>query len=267
MTLPVLKAHTLVTEDGVPIDAAHLPGDPGLAIVLAHGFTLNWQRPAVWRIARRLSKYGGVVIFDFRGHGRSGGLSTLGDREIKDVAVAVGYARELGYQRVAIVGFSMGASIVLRYAGLIGGVDAVVSISGPGRWYYRGTKAMRRVHWAVERRVGRLYAGKVLNTRISSGRWDPVPVPPADAAAKIAPVPLLIVHGDQDGFFPVEHATQLYEAANEPKELWIVPGFGHAESAADAALLDRIGSWVTAAVPAAASPATSPAASSPTAAA
>jgi fermentation-respiration switch protein FrsA (DUF1100 family) len=81
-----------------------------------------------------------------------------------------------------------------------------------------------------------------------------VPVPPADAAARIAPVPLLIVHGDQDGFFPVDHATQLYEAANEPKELWIVPGFGHAESAADAALLDRIGGWVREAVAARASP-------------
>jgi len=254
MTLPVLKAHTLVTDDGVPIDAAHLPGDPRLAIVLAHGFTLNWQCHAVWQVARRLSRYGGVVTFDFRGHGRSGGLSTLGDREIRDVAVAVAYARELGYQRVAIVGFSVVAAFLLHNAGLVGGIDAVVSINGPGRWYYRGTKSMRRVHWAVERRLGRLVARKLLNTRISSGRWDPVPVPPADAAAKIAPVPLLIVHGDKDGFFPVEHARQLYEAANEPKELWVVPGFGHAESATDAALLDRIGGWVTDAVTSATSP-------------
>jgi pimeloyl-ACP methyl ester carboxylesterase len=113
---------------------------------------------------------------------------------------------------------------------------------------------MRRVHWAVERRVGRILTRKLLNTRISSGRWDPVPVPPADAAALIAPVPLLIVHGDQDGYLPIEHATQLYEAANEPKELWIVPGFGHAESAAGAELLDRIGNWVTEAVAVTASP-------------
>jgi fermentation-respiration switch protein FrsA (DUF1100 family) len=74
-----------------------------------------------------------------------------------------------------------------------------------------------------------------------------VPVPPADAAARIAPVPLLIVHGDQDGYFPVEHAQRLYAAAQEPKELWIIPGFGHAESGADAALLDRIGHWARAA--------------------
>ena len=70
--------------------------------------------------------------------------------------MAVAYARQLGYARVAAVGFSMGASIVLRHAGLIGGVDAVVSVSGPGRWYYRGTKRMRQVHWAIEHGLGRV---------------------------------------------------------------------------------------------------------------
>jgi pimeloyl-ACP methyl ester carboxylesterase len=250
MTKPVTKAETLVTDDGIAIDAVHLAGDGGLAFVLAHGFTLNWQRPAVWRVARRLNRFGGVVAFDFRGHGRSGGMSTLGDHEIKDLDVAIRYARELGYKRIVTVGFSMGASIVLRHAGLLGGTDAVVSVSGPGRWYYRGTLAMRKVHWAVEHRIGRLVARKFLNTRISDGRWDPVPVPPADAAARIAPTPLLIVHGDRDDFFPPEHAEQIFEAAHQPKELWIVPGFGHAETGVKPALLDRIGAWaLTAAMP------------------
>jgi pimeloyl-ACP methyl ester carboxylesterase len=244
MSLPVPQARTLITDDGVPIDVAHLPGDEDLAIVVAHGFTLSWQRPSVWRVISRMHRFGGVLSFDFRGHGRSGGSSTLGDREIKDLAVVVAYARELGYARVALVGFSMGASIVLRFAGLIGGTDAVVSVSGPGWWYYRGTKPMRRVHFAVERRLGRLVTRKLLNTRIQGGRWDPVPLPPAEAAARISPVPLLIVHGDQDGYFPVEHAQQIYAAAREPKDLWVVPGFGHAEAAASAALLDRIGGWV-----------------------
>jgi pimeloyl-ACP methyl ester carboxylesterase len=244
MSLPVVKALTLVTSDGVPIDAAHLPGDTDLAVVLAHGFTLSWQRPAIWRVATRLNKVGGVVIFDFRGHGRSGGLSTMGDREIKDLDVAVAYARELGYRRIVTVGFSMGASIAVRHAGLIGGVDAVVSVSGPGRWYYRGTKPMRRVHWAVERRMGRLVTRTWLNTRVSPVRWDPDPLPPNEAAARIAPVPLLIVHGDEDLYFPPDHAQQLYDAAREPKELWIVPGFGHAETGMNAALLDRIGQWI-----------------------
>ena len=71
-----------------------------------------------------------------------------------------------------------------------------------------------------------------------------VPVPPAEAAARISPIPFLVVHGDKDVYLPVEHAYQLYEAAREPKELWVVPGFGHAESGSNAGLVDRIGSWV-----------------------
>src|ERR1700757_2432056 len=166
MAKPVVAATTLVTEDGVPIDAIHLPGRGDLAIVVAHGFTLSWQRPNVWRIANRFNRLAGVFSFDFRGHGRSGGLSTLGDREINDLDVVVRWARELGYQRVAAVGFSMGASIVLRYAGLVGGLDAAVSVSGPAHWYFRGTERMRRVHWAVERRIGRMVTKKLLETRV-----------------------------------------------------------------------------------------------------
>ncbi len=207
MTKPVVMASTLVTDDRVPIEAIHLPGNSDLAIVVAHGFTLSWQRPNVWRIANRLNEMAGVLTFDFRGHGRSGGLSTLGDREINDLDVVVRWARELGYQRVAAVGFSMGASIVLRYAGLVGGLDAVVSVSGPGRWYYRGTQSMRWVHRAVERRVGRYVTRWWLKTRISPEGWKLVPVPPAE-------------------------------------ELWLVPGMGHAESACGQELVDRIGRWI-----------------------
>jgi pimeloyl-ACP methyl ester carboxylesterase len=254
MTTPLPTVRTLPTSDGVPIEAVHLPpqtndqGQADLAFVVAHGFTGSWQRPSLWRIANRLTRYGGVVCFDFRGHGRSGGKSTMGDLETRDLAVAVAWARELGYERIAAVGFSMGASIVLRFAGLTedaGGLAAVVSVSGPGRWYYRGTKPMRKVHWAVEYRLGRLVTKTVLQTRVNPVRWDPIPVPPADAAALISPTPLLVVHGDRDPYFPVDHAHQLYDAAGKPKELWILHGYGHAESASSNGLIDRIGRWVT----------------------
>jgi hypothetical protein len=98
---------------------------------------------------------------------------------------------------------------VLRYAGLVGGLDAVVSVSGPGHWYYRDTEPMRRVHFAVEHRLGRFVTRRWLKTRISPEGWKLVPVPPAEAAAQISPVPLLIVHGDKDHYFPPEHAREL----------------------------------------------------------
>jgi pimeloyl-ACP methyl ester carboxylesterase len=245
----VVTTATLVTEDGVPIDAVHLPGPRDLAIVMAHGFTQSWQAPMVWEIARRFNLKAGVVTFDFRGHGRSGGLSTLGNKEIYDLDVAAGYAREIGYQRVATVGFSMGASVVLRQAALLGGVDAVVSVSGPGRWFYRGTGPMRRVHFVAEKRVGRMIARQFMHTRIDARGWPvPDPLPPAAAAERISPIPLLVVHGDKDLYFPPEHARQIYAGAREPKELWLIPGFGHAERATDDELADRIAAWVAEAV-------------------
>ncbi|MFD8075224.1 alpha/beta hydrolase [Streptomyces sp. NPDC059718] len=243
----------LTAEDRVPIDAAYLPGATpgGLAIVVAHGFTGALERPAVRRAAEifaRVDGVGGVVTFSFRGHGRSGGRSTVGDREVWDLDAAVRWARRLGHPAVASVGFSMGGSVVLRHAGRKPAhdgahVDAVVSVSAPARWYYRGTAPMRRVHWAITRPAGRLVSRGLLHTRIHDKDWDPVPVAPVEAVRSIAPTPLLIVHGDRDGYFPLDHPLSLSDAAGAAAELWIEPGFGHAENAAAPALLRRIAVW------------------------
>ncbi|MEU6849083.1 alpha/beta fold hydrolase [Actinacidiphila alni] len=313
---------TLLTADGIAIEAEHRLSDAEIAdehggrrdgtqgagsagaggyreresaIVVAHGFTGALERPAVRRAARVLAGYGGVVTFSFRGHGRSGGLSTVGDLEVLDLDAAVAWARRLGYRRVVTVGFSMGGSVVLRHAAgttvhaavrsaerasarvreraaatAVNGVrpardgrttahspahvDAVVSVSSPARWYYRGTAPMRRVHWAITRPAGRLVSRYGLKTRIRPSDWDPVPLSPVEAVPLIAPTPLLIVHGDQDGYFPLDHPLSLAAAAgtegDNAAELWIEPGFGHAENAARDALLRRIGDWLTSGVPA-----------------
>lgn len=260
----------LLTSDGVPIEAEHRPAEGGSdrsAIVLAHGFTGALERPAVRRAAETFRRFGGVVTFSFRGHGRSGGRSTVGDLEILDLDAAVRWARRLGYARVATVGFSMGGSVVLRHAGAAGGgrpprpgagatspaeaVDAVVAVSSPARWYYRGTAPMRRLHWVVTRPTGRLVSRMGLRTRIDPEEWDPVPPSPVESVPYIAPTPLLIVHGDRDTYFPLDHPRSLAAAAGEGNaELWIERGFGHAENVAEPALLGRIGDWLTARVPA-----------------
>ncbi|MFJ5777450.1 alpha/beta hydrolase [Streptomyces sp. NPDC093094] len=218
------------------------PVDP--VFVVAHGFTGDVDRPHVRRIAAALGRYGAVLTFSFRGHGRSGGHSTVGDREVLDLAAAVAFARERGHTRVVTVGFSMGGSVVLRHAALHpGAADAVVSVSAPARWYYRGTAPMRRLHWLVTRPAGRLVGRYGFRTRIHGKEWDPVPLSPVEAVPRIAPTPLLIVHGDRDGYFPLDHPRMLAAAAGEHGELWLEPGMGHAEHAAGDALLARIGDW------------------------
>jgi len=54
-------------------------------------------------------------------------------------------------------------------------------------------------------------------------------MPPTEAAktAVAAGLPVLIVHGDADPFFPLDHPHALHASA-PGSELWIEPGFGHA---------------------------------------
>ncbi|MFI7410405.1 alpha/beta hydrolase [Streptomyces sp. NPDC049627] len=257
----------LHTDDGVTIDSVYDPGAVvydssrpsagDLAFVVAHGFTGDVDRPHVRRVAEAFTRHGAVVTFSFRGHGASGGRSTVGDREVLDLAAAVRWARELGHARVVTVGFSMGGSVALRHAALYGEnrrdggeteecgahTDAVVSVSAPARWYYRGTPPMRRLHWLVTRPEGRLVSRYGFRTRIHHRQWNPVPMSPVESVPLIAPAPLLIVHGDRDGYFPLDHPRTLAEAAGDHGELWLEPGMGHAEHAATDELLDRIGAW------------------------
>jgi pimeloyl-ACP methyl ester carboxylesterase len=108
---------------------------------------------------------------------------------------------------------------------------------------------MRRLHWVVTRPAGRLVSRLGLKTRIHPEDWDPVPPSPVEAVPHIPPTPLLIVHGDRDTYFPLDHPLSLADAAGEGgAELWIERGFGHAENAADPALLARIGDWLAARV-------------------
>lgn len=254
MAAPIaVESLRLTTDDGVSICARHLPGDGDLAIVVAHGFSGDCHSRRAGDIAAMLHTSGGVVAIDFRGHGHSGGASTVGDLEVYDVEAAVAFCRSRGYARIAVVGFSMGAAVAVRHAGLIGGVSAVAAISGPAHWYYRGTMPMRMLHHAVERRMGRVVSRWGLRTRISGVGWDRPPAQPWQVAGKIAPTPLLVVHGTADRFFPLRHAHALFDAAEEPRALWVEPSMGHAESAMTPLLTTRVGRWLnkpeTASVP------------------
>ncbi|HEX8094772.1 MAG TPA: alpha/beta fold hydrolase [Jatrophihabitans sp.] len=234
----------LRTADDIVLSAdyyAEVTDGPGY--LLGHGFTGSSTTPHVVRIAETLRSLGGsVLVLNFRGHGASQGMSTIGVDEIADVEAGVGWlrARHPGVP-IVTVGFSMGASIVIRYAGLGGNPDAVVAVSGPGRWYERGTDPMRRLHLGVETRLGRLVLHRVFRTRVGGG-WDLLPASPVEVAASVS-APLLVVHGDADPYFGIEHGRMLAAAAPN-SELWIERGLGHAENAVTPELLERISDWI-----------------------
>lgn len=253
-----MQERSLLTSDGLRIDAAHhlgLPGaDPRCVMVVVHGFTVHRRKPRLTRVLEHLRQFGSVITLDLRGHGESEGHTTVGHFEVLDAEAAVRWAHELGYEFVATVGFSLGGAVVLREAALLGAQDddarpdAVVAVSAPAFWYYRGTRVMRRAHRLVETRVGRLVLKAGKSTRVSDGGWpDPAPIAPHVAAGRLGSTPLLIVHGDVDRYFPLEHPQAIHRSATDagvPAELWIERGYGHAEREVTDGILDRIGAWV-----------------------
>ena len=69
--------------------------------------------------------------------------------------------------------------------------------------------------------------------------WDP-PETAEEVVGKIAPTPLIVVHGVDDRLFLVDVARRLYERAGEPKRLMLASRFGHAEEGLTPAFAERL---------------------------
>ncbi len=224
---------SLLTSDSVALVGRRwlVDGTPRAAVVIAHGFGAHAEEPSVVATAVALRERGlDVVAYDARGHGGSGGSSTLGDLEQHDVAAGVVLAGERT-EHVVVVGASMGAIAVLRFASEHRSTTGVVAVSCPARWVLPRTPKAFAAALLTRTAAGRAVAARAMRVRIASAWTDPAP--PVDLMRRLEE-PVAIVHGAADSFIPVGAASELYEQANDPRSLSIVEGMGHAFS--DAAL-------------------------------
>jgi alpha-beta hydrolase superfamily lysophospholipase len=222
---------TLLTADSVALVGRRwlVEGTPRAAVVIAHGFGAHAEEPSVVATAEGLWARGlDVIAYDARGHGGSGGTSTLGDLESHDVAAAVLLA-EQRTNRVVVVGASMGAIAVLRYASRSDALAGIVAVSSPARWVLPRTPKAFAAALMTRTTAGRAIAARALRVRIARAWTDPTP--PVELVRRLNR-PVAIVHGSADSFIPVAAAHELYEHANEPRSLCIVQGMGHAFSEA-----------------------------------
>ncbi|AHG87667.1 hypothetical protein J421_0130 [Gemmatirosa kalamazoonensis] len=214
--------------DGIELHGWYVPSRNGAAVILGHGWGAD--RGAMLPEARALAERGyGVLLFDWRGHGESGGTRTtwgVDEQRDFDAAIAFVTARpDVDSTRIGAIGFSMGGMVVAQVAERDPRVRAV-AVEGAftsledemrhdeGKWkWWSGSVAV----WTL-----RLAGVAVERER------------PIDGICRLSPRPLLVIDGSVDADLPVSVARHMYAQACAPKQLWIIPGATHRTYAASA---------------------------------
>lgn len=164
-----------------------------------------------------------VVLFDYRGYGRSSGRpSEQGTyRDARAALTCLRAQSGIDASRVLLLGESLGGAVALELA-LAHPPAGLVLLSA-----FTSVRAMARLHYP------HIPATIVPDAYPSLRRIG-------DLRA-----PLLVLHGEDDEIVPLAHARELFEAAPQPKHLVTFAGVGHADVVplAGEALTAEIASW------------------------
>ncbi len=198
-------------------------------IMIHHGIGSNAGDMLLNTVCLRKDGKWNLFYYNFRGHADSDGARTsLGPLELRDMESAVAfltanYAKEA--KHLAVYGHSLGAAVAIVGAARMKEIEAVAaespfsSISKTVRhfsWIYYGIPYFPFIPLAL------LFTSWRLGLRIGN-------FAPADVIGDIAPRPLYLIFAERDLRMPLRDAEQLWAAAQEPKERWIVPGADHGE--------------------------------------
>jgi len=209
------------THDGVAIRGWYVGSRNGAAILLGHGSGAN--RAQLLPEARLLHAQGyGILAFDFRAHGESGGdMTTFGDRERQDVLAALDFVTQrpgIDPQRLGALGLSMGAPPIALVAADDRRLRAVVL---EGVTSSLTAACIDEAGW-----FGWILAAPVALTLEAKGiHVEQVDV--ALAASRLAPRPLLLVQGEREDRRLAARMREVYASAKEPKRYLVIPNAGH----------------------------------------
>ncbi len=220
--LPV-EAVTIPSKSGSRLAGWFIPGEPhGGAVLLLHGVRAN--RLEMLGRARFFHKLGfAVLLFDFQAHGESPGESiTFGYLESRDARAAFDFLRRKAPgERIGVDGLSLGgAAVVLADPPLEADAMVLEAVYGS----FDAAVGNRMVVWLGP--LGR-YLTPLLTWQVQLRLgFDPAVLAPAARIGRIH-APVLLIAGDADRLASLAEARELYANANEPKQLWIIPGARH----------------------------------------
>jgi alpha-beta hydrolase superfamily lysophospholipase len=221
---PQAQAVSLAAGAGMRVEGWYLGGSAHGAVLLMHG--IRSDRRAMIERARFLHAQGyGVLLVDLPGQGESAApVVTFGLREADGVRVALEWLRNAAPgQRIGVIGTSLGAASLVLCSDCPP-VDAVVLES-----------MYPTIEEAVEDRL-RMRLGALGKPLASLLLWQ-LPLRLDIRPAQLHPIarlpdigaPLLIASGSADRHTTLSETRRLFEAAREPKSLWIVDGAEHVD--------------------------------------
>lgn len=224
---------TFSSDDAIELFGWFLPaqGQARGTILFLHGNAENISthvQLVAWLPPRGFN----VFIIDYRGYGASQGKPTLegAQRDIDAAFKTLLSRQDIDRDRIVMYGQSLGGALGIYNAARSPyrhHLRAVISDSAFAsyRSITREKMAQLWFTWPLQ-----WLPWLTLNNSFS----------PEKAIGKLGPIPVLIVHGEQDLIVPPHHAHRLYESAREPKELWIVPGAEHIQSMTSREWQDRL---------------------------
>ncbi len=221
---------TLRSRDGLALAGRFYPREGSRVVeIFFHGWRGTALRDGCGGGTEALAAGHNLLLIDQRAHGLSeGNVITFGIKEKEDCLGWIGYVIDRMGQDVEILlsGISMGAATVLMAVGTalppqVKGVTADCGYTSPEaiiRKVCRDMGISDRIGYPVVRLSARLF-----------GRFS-MRDDGAIEAVKRARVPILIIHGEGDGFVPFSMAEELACAAGEYCRFVRVPRAEHGMS-------------------------------------
>ena len=210
------------------------PRGPGRArhgLVLCHGFPAGPRGAATAaqtypELAARLARDAGWVVlaFNLRGTGDSEGDFSLGGW-LSDLRHAIGHLLEAAdVDGVWLAGFSTGGSLALCAAGEDERVRGVASLAAPADFDDWASDPRRFLEHA--RSIG-VIRDKAFPPSFDAWARELREIRPVALIGKVAPRPVLLVHGSNDESVSLMDSRALADAADGAVELRVLSGAGH----------------------------------------
>jgi len=219
-----MENRKLKTKDKIDIALNHYPNGHDEVVIVAPGWCMTKDSDAFCQISKMFAQVFDVISFDFRGHGKSGGMYTFTAKELMDMDCVVRFARKNNYKKIYLAGFSLGAATALIYASKSRFINKVIAVSAPTEFGKIENQMYKKEAW-------RETFKKFEITRFASIRPYPIPlnkVKPIDIIDKIT-APTLFIAGEKDPTVHPWHTKELFNKAACKKEYKEYPNGCHAE--------------------------------------